>query len=157
MQDKISTAYHLQLALHAQSIIIAVITIILTAWGIRSSYICMIPLVFYVGSLALNLMTTLHDWGYAWTGIVKLSQVIPFLYSSYLFYLFIVVLTPMGGRAGSGTNWDLMIAVLAAIGTVVSFGFLVSLIKNNETRKFNYIAFVDTANQHVPATELYGL
>lgn len=63
----------------------------------------------------------------------------------------------MGGRAGSGTNWDLMIAVLAAIGTVVSFGFLVSLIKNNETRKFKYIAFVDTANQHIPPTKLYGL
>lgn len=125
-QDKISAAYHLQLALHAQAIILATIAITLTACGIRSSYIFMIPLLFYVGSLTLNLMTTLHDWGYAWTGFLKLSQVIPFLYSSYLCYLFIVVLTPMGGRAGSGYNWDLLIALLTAIGTVLSFGFLVS-------------------------------
>lgn len=85
----------------------------------------MIPLLFYVVSLGVNLLTTLHDRGYAWTGILKLSQVIPFLNSSYLIYIMIIVLTPMGGRAGSATNRDLYIAVLAALGTVLSFGFLV--------------------------------
>jgi len=71
-------------------------------------------------------MTILHDLGYAWTGLVKLSQIVPFLYSSYLFYLFVSVLTPMVGRSGSAFNQDIFIAVLATMGTILSFGFLVS-------------------------------
>lgn len=103
----------------------ALLSIAITGYGLRSAYIFVIPLLFYFFSLSVNLFTTLHDRGYAWTGIVSLAQVIPFLYSSYLFYLFVVVLTPMGGRAGSGSNRDLFIAVIAALGTVLSFGFLV--------------------------------
>lgn len=125
MQDKIAAGYHLQLALHGQAIILAILSIALTVYGLRSAYIPMIPLLFYVISLGVNLLTTLHDRGFAWTGLLKLSQIIPFLYSSYLIYLMIIVLTPMGGRAGSATNRDLYIAVLAALGTVLSFGFLV--------------------------------
>ncbi|KAH8299600.1 hypothetical protein KR044_003431, partial [Drosophila immigrans] len=124
--DKLSTPYHLQLALNGQAIIVTLLAISFTALGIRSSYILVIPLVFYVASLALNLLTPMHDKGYAWTGLLKISQVIPALYSSYISYLFIVVLTPMGARAGSASNRDLYIAVLAAVGTVLSFGFLVS-------------------------------
>ncbi|KAH8300004.1 hypothetical protein KR044_008474 [Drosophila immigrans] len=124
--DKLSTPYHLQLALHGQAIILTLLTISLTVLGIRSSYILVIPLGFYVASLALNLMTPMHDKGYAWTGLLKISQVIPALYSSYISYLFIVVLTPMGARAGSESNRDLYIAAMSALGTVLSFGFLVS-------------------------------
>lgn len=129
LQDKITAGYHIQLALHAQATILTVLVIALTAYGLRSAYIPVIPLIFYILSLSINLLTTLHDRGYAWTGFLKLGQVIPFLYSSYLIYLLIVVLTPMGGRAGSATNRDLYIAVLAALGTVLSFGFLVKIIE----------------------------
>lgn len=113
------------MVLHGQAIILALLAIALTGYGLRSAYIPVIPLLFYILSLSVNILTTLHDRGYAWTGIVSLAQVIPFLYSSYLFYLFVVVLSPMGGRAGSGSNRDLYIAVIAALGTVLSFGFLV--------------------------------
>lgn len=116
----------MQLALHGQALILALLVFGLTVFGLRSTYIFIIPLVFYVLSLAVNLLTTLHDRGYAWVALHKLSQIIPFLYSSYLFYIFIVVMTPMGGRAGSGSNRDLYIAVLAAAGAILSFGFLVS-------------------------------
>lgn len=116
------------MALHSQAVILAIIAITLTVLGIRSSYMFVIPLIFYCIALALNLITILHDFGYTWTGFLKISQIIPFLYSSYLFYCFIVVLTPMGGRSGSSSNWDLYIAVLAAVGTILSFGFLIPLI-----------------------------
>jgi len=124
-QDKISAPYHVQLAFHSQAVILAILAIVFSVLGIRSSYIFIIPLIFYVFSLSLNLMTILHDLGYAWTGLVKVGQIIPFLNNSYLFYIFIVILTPMGGRAGSTSNQDLYIAVLAALGTILSFGFLV--------------------------------
>ncbi|KAH8299601.1 hypothetical protein KR044_003430, partial [Drosophila immigrans] len=125
-KHKLSTPYHLQLALHGQAIILTLLTISFTALGIRSSYILVIPLGFYATSLALNLLTPMHDKGYAWTGLLKIGQVIPALYSSYISYLFIVVLTPMGARAGSESNRDLYIAAMSALGTVLSFGFLVS-------------------------------
>ncbi|KAH8372470.1 hypothetical protein KR093_011686, partial [Drosophila rubida] len=128
--DKLSNPYHLQLALHSQAILLAVIAAAVTYLGYRSAYIFVIPLLFYVASLVINLLTTLHDRGYAWSGLLKASQVAPFLYSSYLIYTFIIVLTPMGGRSGSGSNRDLYIAVLAAVGTVLSFGFLVPLINS---------------------------
>ncbi|EDW61968.2 endoplasmic reticulum metallopeptidase 1 [Drosophila virilis] len=137
--EKISTAYHIQLAVHAHAVILAFLAICLTLFGLRSSYIFVIPLVFYVASLVLNLLTTLHDRGYAWTGLLKASQIIPFLYSSYLFYLFVVVITPMTGRSGSASNQDLYIAALAAIGTVLSFGFLIPLI--NTFRRPSFVVF----------------
>ncbi|XP_030081373.1 endoplasmic reticulum metallopeptidase 1-like [Drosophila hydei] len=125
---KIPTAYHLQLALHGQSIILALLVICLTIFGLRSTYILLIPLIFYVLSLAFNLLTTLHDRGYAWTGLLKASQIIPFLHSSYIIYVLIVFVTPISARSGSASNRDLYIAGLAAAGTVLSFGFLVPLI-----------------------------
>jgi len=103
-----------------------ILALVLTVLGVRSTYIVVIPIICYAASLGLNLLTPLHDRGYAWTGLLKISQVVPVLYSSYLIYLFIVILTPMGARAGSASNRDLYIAVLAAVGTILSFGFLVS-------------------------------
>ncbi|KRG04650.1 uncharacterized protein Dmoj_GI26919 [Drosophila mojavensis] len=137
--EKISGGYHLQLALHAQAVILAVLIICLTSFGLRSTYVLMIPLLFYVVSLVLNLLITLHDRGYAWTGLLKISQIIPFLCSSYVFYLFIVVLVPMTGRSGSASNQDLFIAVLSAIGTILSFGFLMPLI--NTLRRPSLVIF----------------
>ncbi|EDW09410.2 endoplasmic reticulum metallopeptidase 1 [Drosophila mojavensis] len=135
--EKISNAYHLQLALHSQAVILALLVLAATVYGLRTSYIFVIPLASYMISLAINLLTTLHDRGYAWTGVLKLSQVIPFLYSSYVIYTFVVVLTPMGARAGSASNRDLYIAVLAAVGTVLSFGFLIPVI--NAFRKPSFV------------------
>ncbi|KRG04649.1 uncharacterized protein Dmoj_GI19046 [Drosophila mojavensis] len=140
--DKISNGYHVQLALHAQAIILTLLTIGLTVIGIRSTYIVVIPLIFYVIPLALNLLTTLHDRSYAWASLLKISQIISFLYSSYVVYTFVVVLTPMGARAGSASNRDLYIAVLAAVGTVLSFGFLVPLINTFRRPSFVILALI---------------
>ncbi|XP_064544305.1 endoplasmic reticulum metallopeptidase 1-like [Drosophila montana] len=126
--DKISTAYHLQLALHAQAIILALLTTGLTLFGLRTTYVLVIPLIFYILSLALNLLTTLHDRGYAWTGFLTASQIIPFLHSSYLIYFFVKTIIPMCARSGSASDQDVYIAFLAAVGTVLSFGFLIPLI-----------------------------
>ncbi|XP_015019250.2 endoplasmic reticulum metallopeptidase 1 isoform X1 [Drosophila mojavensis] len=125
---KISTAYHIQLGLHSHAAILSLLVLFLTALGIRSTYVLVIPLIFYSLALAINLLTTLHDRGFAWMALLKAGQLIPFLCSSYSFYIFIVVLTPMGGRAGSAANRDVLIAVLTATGTILSFGFLLPLI-----------------------------
>ncbi|XP_017835549.1 endoplasmic reticulum metallopeptidase 1-like [Drosophila busckii] len=125
---KINCAYHLQLSLHAQAIIVALLMGGLTYLRFRSAYALMIPLLFYILALAFNLLTTLHDRGYAWSGVLKFIQIIPFLYSSYLIYTFVAVLLPMQGRFFNESNPDLLIAGLVAVGTVLSLGFVIPLI-----------------------------
>jgi len=88
------------MALHGHAIVLSILGIAINYYGLRSTYIITWTLVFYVIPMALNLLSTLQDRGYSWTGILKLTQVVPFLYHSYLFYTFILILTPMMGRFG---------------------------------------------------------
>ncbi|KAH8297049.1 hypothetical protein KR044_003986, partial [Drosophila immigrans] len=125
---KLPFNYHLQLGLHSWAIVLSVLDILLTIRGIRSAYIVTIPIVFYALAMILNMLTTFHDRGYSWAGLVMAGQVMPFLYSSSLFHLVIAVMIPMNGRSGSSTNPDLFIAILAGIGTILSLGFLIPLI-----------------------------
>lgn len=127
--------YHAQLALHSWAILLSLLAIAATAYGLRSIYIVTILIIFYAASLALSLLSTSHDRGYSWSALVIVSQVIPFLYSSYLFYTFIVVLTPMNGRSGSASNPDTIVAALAALGAIFSFGFLVSSLSGADFSK----------------------
>ncbi|KAH8418640.1 hypothetical protein KR222_008079, partial [Zaprionus bogoriensis] len=127
-KDKLPFFYHLQLGLHSWAVILAILDIGITLYGIRSTYLITIPLAFYTISLAVNLFLTFHDSEYSWTALVTTSQLIPFLYGSYLIFTFIVAMTPMNGRSGSASNPDTMIAGLAALGTILSFGFVIQLI-----------------------------
>lgn len=102
-----------------------ILIIAFTSLGIRSVYIFTFPLTFYTFALVVNLLTTFHDQGYNWAGLVATFQVIPFLYSCYVVYIFIVVMTPIQGRSGSVSNPDIMISGLATLGTILCFGFLV--------------------------------
>ncbi|XP_017150804.1 endoplasmic reticulum metallopeptidase 1-like [Drosophila miranda] len=126
--SKVSFAHYIQLALHGHAVVLAVLGVALTYYGLRSAYVITWTLIFYVIPLAINLLTTLHDRGYAWTTILKLFQIFPFLYNSYLFYTFVVVLTPMMGRYGMATNPDLIVSALTALGTILSMGFLILLV-----------------------------
>lgn len=123
--------------------------------GIRSVYIFVFPLTFYTFALILNLMTTLHDRGYSWAATIMTFQLMPYLYSCYIIYTFVVVMTPMTGRSGSASNPDTLIAFMAALGTLLAFGFLVS----NASKKYKifYIYFiiylpVGTIDPFIPST-----
>ncbi|XP_022229014.2 endoplasmic reticulum metallopeptidase 1-like [Drosophila obscura] len=126
--SKVSFAHYIQLALHGHAVVLAALGAALTAYGLRSAYVVTWTLLFYVIPLAINLLTTIHDRGYAWTTILKLFQIFPFLYNSYLFYTFVVVLTPMMGRFSMSTNPDLIVSALTALGTILSMGFLILLV-----------------------------
>jgi len=49
--------------LHAHCVVLSILTIALTAIGLRIPYMCMISLFLYILSLLINLLTTLHDRG----------------------------------------------------------------------------------------------
>ncbi|EDW85781.2 uncharacterized protein Dwil_GK23251 [Drosophila willistoni] len=126
--NEISHSYQLQMGLHSHCVILAVVAIILTSIGIRSTYLCMISLIFYEAALLINLLSTLHDRGLRWVIFVGVLQMLPFLYICYLFYTFLVVFFPMMGRNGTTTNPDIMIALVCALGTLLALGFVAPLI-----------------------------
>ncbi|KAH8416137.1 hypothetical protein KR222_008967, partial [Zaprionus bogoriensis] len=135
---KVPPTYQLQMAGHAHCVFIALLCIILTAVGLRSAYLLMISLLFYVGSLIINLLTKLHDrGGYYWSILMCAGQVLPFLYFSYLFHSFLVICIPMTDRKGSEVNPDLLIALLCALGSILALGFVAPLI--NIFRKPNFM------------------
>lgn len=51
------------MANHAHCLFIALLCIILTIFSVRSAYILMISVLFYVAALSINLITKLHDRG----------------------------------------------------------------------------------------------
>ncbi|EDV36212.1 uncharacterized protein Dana_GF12845 [Drosophila ananassae] len=126
--EKISHSNHLQMSLDAHCVLLALIAIILTAVSLRTPYLCMMSMLFYSGAVLINLLSTLHDRGYLWVFAVQILQVMPFLYFCYLFYTFLQVFFPMLGRFGHGTNPDLLIGLICALGTFFALGFVAPLI-----------------------------
>ncbi|XP_017126541.2 endoplasmic reticulum metallopeptidase 1-like isoform X1 [Drosophila elegans] len=137
--DKVPFAQRLQLVLHGHAVVLAILGIGLTLFGLRSAYVVTWTLIFYVVPLVINLLTTLHDRGFSWTGVLKIFQIIPFLYNSYLIYTFVVTLTSMMGRFGRSTNPDLIISALNGLGTILAMGFLIPLV--NMFRRPSLIMF----------------
>ncbi|KAH8270870.1 hypothetical protein KR018_008084, partial [Drosophila ironensis] len=138
--ENISYVQQLQMLLHGQGVVLALICVALNYYGLRTTYVFAWSLIFYAIPVALNLLTTLHDRGWSWSVVVSVFQVVPFMYSSYLFYTLVVILTPMMGRFGQSTNPDLIISALAALGTILSMGFVILLI--NMSRRSGIIIVI---------------
>lgn len=51
------------MGLHAHCLVVALLAIILTSLGLRIPYMCMISLFFYLASVVINLLSSLHDKG----------------------------------------------------------------------------------------------
>ncbi|XP_037956829.1 endoplasmic reticulum metallopeptidase 1-like [Teleopsis dalmanni] len=126
--QKIAHSYKLQMVMHAHCILLAIICILLTLYGIRSTYLPMLSLGFYVCALLLNLITTLHDQGYSWSILLIIGQLAPFFYFTFLIYELLCTVIPMTGRNGTAINPDLLIGILTLLGTVLSMGFIIHLI-----------------------------
>ncbi|XP_037717354.1 endoplasmic reticulum metallopeptidase 1-like isoform X2 [Drosophila subpulchrella] len=126
--ENLSHSYHIYIGLHAHCVVLSFLAIVLTVIGLRIPYMCMLSLVFYVVSLLINLLTTLHDRGYYWVLTVQIIQLFQYVYFCYLFYIFLVIFFPAMGRNRDSANPDMLIAVICAIGTFFALGFLVPLI-----------------------------
>ncbi|XP_034652122.1 endoplasmic reticulum metallopeptidase 1-like [Drosophila subobscura] len=125
---KIPHTYHLQIAGHAYCVFLAIICILLTVAGIRTAYLFLICIFFYVCALIINLLSRLHDRGYLWALVLGVCQILPYLYFTYLFHGFLVITIPMTSRKGMETNPDMLISLLCALGTILSMIFVAPLI-----------------------------
>ncbi|KRJ99465.1 uncharacterized protein Dyak_GE12440, isoform B [Drosophila yakuba] len=126
--DKIGYPYQIYVGLHAHCVVLSLLSIVLTAIGLRIPYMCMISLLLYVVSLLINLLTTLHDRGYYWVLTVQIVQLLQYVYFCYLFYIFLVIFFPAMGRNRDSANPDMLIALICAVGTFFALGFVVPLI-----------------------------
>ncbi|KAH8384740.1 hypothetical protein KR093_007130, partial [Drosophila rubida] len=127
-QSNLPFNYLIQLGLHSWAIVLSVLLLAVTSYGIRSIYILAFILIFYSISLALNLLTMCHDRGYNWSWLHTSGQVIPFLNSSYVIYIYLLTMPAISGRSGSASNPDIIISILSGLFTVLCFGFLTPLI-----------------------------
>ncbi|XP_002138481.3 endoplasmic reticulum metallopeptidase 1-like [Drosophila pseudoobscura] len=126
--DKIPHAYHLQIAGHAYCIFLVVLCILLTVASIRTAYLLLICIFFYVCALIINLLSRLHDRGYLWSLVLGACQILPYLYFTYLFHSFLVIIIPMTSRKGMESNPDMFVALLSALGSILSMIFVAPLI-----------------------------
>ncbi|XP_053965127.1 endoplasmic reticulum metallopeptidase 1-like [Anastrepha ludens] len=120
-------SFRIQLFLHSQCLILIALTIALTILNINSAFMCMLAVFFYAVALIINLITKLHSKGYWFAIAVIVSQIVPFMFFSYVaqfvYYLFIPVL----GRSGTTLNPDILISIVATIFSVLIGGFLMPL------------------------------
>lgn len=135
----------MQIVGHAHCVLMAVLCILLTAAGIRTAYLFMICVFFYVGALIINLASRLHDngktqrlsdvkpivthlisLGHLWSLVLAACQVLPYLYFTYLFHALLVITIPMTSRKGMTANPDLLISLECALGTILGLVFVVS-------------------------------
>uniref|UniRef100_W8B895 FXNA-like protease n=1 Tax=Ceratitis capitata TaxID=7213 RepID=W8B895_CERCA len=117
----------IQLFLHSHCLILIVLTISLTFLNIRSAFMFMVAVFFYAAALIGNLITQLHNKG-SWFAIpVIVSQIVPFLYFSYVAEYLYFIFIPVTGRNGGASNPDLLIALIAVIFAILLSGFLIPL------------------------------
>ncbi|CAD7014596.1 unnamed protein product [Ceratitis capitata] len=110
-----SLGLRIQLFLHSHCLILIVLTISLTFLNIRSAFMFMVAVFFYAAALIGNLITQLHNKG-SWFAIpVIVSQIVPFLYFSYVAEYLYFIFIPVTGRNGGASNPDLLIALIAVI------------------------------------------
>ncbi|EDV56334.2 endoplasmic reticulum metallopeptidase 1 [Drosophila erecta] len=126
--EKIPHTYHLQIVGHAYCVFMAVLCILLTVVGIRTAYLFMMCVFFYLGALIINLATRLHDKGYLWSLVLCVCQILPYLYFTYLFHALLVLTIPMTSRKGMEANPDLLIALECALGSILAMVFLAPLL-----------------------------
>ncbi|XP_033149125.1 endoplasmic reticulum metallopeptidase 1-like [Drosophila busckii] len=103
-----------------------------TYLGFRSAFIFMIPLLFYVVALAFNLLTTLHDRGYAlvWSDQGNSDYSLSFIGSSHILSVSSWPLVPMQGRFRRLHSKSRYVdfRVLLHLGTVLlSFSFVTNV------------------------------
>ncbi|KAH8270810.1 hypothetical protein KR018_005414 [Drosophila ironensis] len=145
--NKVSFARVLKMILHGHAFILAIVTIVLSFSGLRSTYVITWVLIFYDCHLVLNLLFNLTDRQFSWTGPLIIFQLISFLFVTYLQYTLIETVTPIMGRVNRCDLYanhanicilicidyrfiyaDRVIAIINALGTVLAMGFLIPLV-----------------------------
>uniref|UniRef100_A0A336M4B8 FXNA-like protease n=1 Tax=Culicoides sonorensis TaxID=179676 RepID=A0A336M4B8_CULSO len=122
----ISKYFVVQLQLNAYSTILAIILLVITLMNIRSAFIMMISLVFYIISTTINMIFKLDTRNNKWIYAHIIGQIIPILYYFYMFDMFLSTLIPTSGRnySSGDQNPEYMIGIVTALFVVLTLQFI---------------------------------
>ncbi|XP_037714381.1 endoplasmic reticulum metallopeptidase 1-like isoform X2 [Drosophila subpulchrella] len=123
--DKLPIGQRIQLLLHCHCVLLAILTLILTIYGIRSAFVLMLSCLFYTMGLIINIATNLHSKDVAWIIPHIVCTVPPFLFFAYFSHGFFTTFIPMFGRFGENLNPDLAVAVLSIAVGFLCCGFII--------------------------------
>lgn len=126
-ENPIPLRFCVQIFLHSHAIVLALITIALTAMEARSAFFPMVAVFFYTISVIMNLVTQFYRRGKLWIIPHCLCQIMPFWFYTYLSYTFLITFVPMQARIGPGENPEIFLALFTVLFGVHFGGFLVRL------------------------------
>uniref|UniRef100_A0A1I8NNC2 FXNA-like protease n=1 Tax=Stomoxys calcitrans TaxID=35570 RepID=A0A1I8NNC2_STOCA len=126
-KDKLSLGFRIQLFMHSHCLFLIILTIVLTSIGLRSSFMCMMAVLFDIAALIINLITKWHRRAYWFAFAAMICQILPFLYYTSIAHATYFTMIPMAGRSGSGSNPDLLIAGIAIFMALLFAGFIIPL------------------------------
>ncbi|XP_055918140.1 endoplasmic reticulum metallopeptidase 1-like isoform X2 [Eupeodes corollae] len=127
-KDKLNISFKTQMVMHSQCILLTILTCVGTYFGIRSSYLLMIAVLFYFIPLVVNMVSCLFQRGYQWALLVFACQIPAFMCITYMSCIFFMSLIPMMGRFGSKYNPDLIIGGVASITTLLAMGYIIPMV-----------------------------
>ncbi|XP_037035530.1 endoplasmic reticulum metallopeptidase 1-like isoform X2 [Bradysia coprophila] len=119
--DIIRQAYYVQMFQHAQCLLLVVITLGITAVGVRSTFLIVLTLIFYALTTYINCFTKLQLRDSLWIIVTAIGQFIPFMFYSYYTLVIFDLFIAIQGRSGPVDNPDNMLGII-----VIGFGILMA-------------------------------
>ncbi|XP_073848916.1 endoplasmic reticulum metallopeptidase 1 [Musca autumnalis] len=126
-KDQLSLGFRIQLFMHSHCLFLILLTIVCTSIGLRSSFMCMMAVLFDISALIINLITKWHRKAYWFAIAAMVCQILPFLYYTSIAHATYMTMLPMTGRSGSASNPDILMAGIAVFMTILFAGFIMPL------------------------------
>ncbi|XP_061401283.1 endoplasmic reticulum metallopeptidase 1 [Musca vetustissima] len=114
--------------MHAHCLILAVICMVMTGLGIRSSFFVMLAVFFYTISIIINMSLskmTKRDYYFV---IHCICQIMPFWFYTYMAFVFLTFFIPMQGRDGPTNKPELLLSVFCVICSLHFAGFIMPIL-----------------------------
>ncbi|XP_055387210.1 endoplasmic reticulum metallopeptidase 1-like isoform X2 [Condylostylus longicornis] len=120
--------YKIQMFMHSHCLLQVIFLLILTAVKIHSGFLVMLSILFYTIAVILNVITTLQGKSLSWIVFPVLSQILPFMFYTYLVIIILTTFIPMTGRSFSNSNPELLISAISFVFAFLIGGFLIPLL-----------------------------
>ncbi|XP_032306435.1 endoplasmic reticulum metallopeptidase 1 [Drosophila ananassae] len=127
--------------MHAHCILLALLCIIMTSMGIRSSYFFMIGIFFYAISVLVQITLKLTVKKSYFVTVHLLCQFLPFLFYTYIAYASLVTFVPMQGRDGPDSSPELLVCLFVIITGIQYAGFTVPIMHKFRKPKIVFSTF----------------
>lgn len=116
-------------SLNFQSLILVIFLIIATAFGIRSGFMFLVPLCFFVVTIVIQIVFKFCNIGARSMLVVHyLIQVVPFTFFAYWTVIALATFIPITGRNGANSEADLIIVGFTVAMGLLMAGFLIPTI-----------------------------